>query len=537
LVLMVTAAVVATIGVFVGAQASLAVTQPTLTGIYGSSDIFLSRGGSAMFKGSGFTPGAAYSLSAPAGTINSADPATVTADSTGSFTATLSLPTSYPLSPSYFNVSAADQTSSVVATLPVEISQPTLGGVYCPGQAYTMQGGGFTDGTYSITSSDPSVTPSSSSVTVTHGALSLGYGVGRRAPSYVKITATLQGDPGGSVAGTLLLGPTNSALTTGSANFPKQATASCFAPGEKVDLVHSGSVDVPASVTASSTGAVSFPLTLRPAAGPTSWAPVQMTGEESGRTASVGGGPVPGTQFHVGQVLQWPTPVVSPDLRFVFRLQACDPEIEQLWPNDYWTWDAHAPSWGVDCQLQITPKGNLEAFKSDGTVVWASHTIGTSTGNYLTMRSDGNAAIYTATGALIWISGQWFVVVATGQQWTSGGPQPPPAMAHLGSGAAVHRGHYIRNGNTQFGLLGNGNVVVMRAGRIVWDAGVAGRGGALLTMRPSGNLVLTSATGRDLWTSNTYGRGTRDQVVVEPNGDVVILSSAGHYVWRTRTNI
>jgi hypothetical protein len=64
-------------------------------------------------------------------------------------------------------------------------------------------------------------------------------------------------------------------------------------------------------------------------------------------------------------------------------------------------WSTHTAGRG-DTRLTMQPTGNLVLSRRDGTTVWSTHTGHSRTRNHLTIRADGDIAMYTPTGRLIW---------------------------------------------------------------------------------------------------------------------------------------
>lgn len=57
-----------------------------------------------------------------------------------------------------------------------------------------------------------------------------------------------------------------------------------------------------------------------------------------------------------------------------------------------------------------------------------------------------------------------------------------------------------------------------------------------LSLRPSGNLVLVSPSGRVLWSTNTAGKGVT-RAVLRDNGRLVLVTSSGRVVWGSHSGI
>ncbi|MEE1928538.1 hypothetical protein V1J52_10090 [Streptomyces sp. TRM 70351] len=89
------------------------------------------------------------------------------------------------------------------------------------------------------------------------------------------------------------------------------------------------------------------------------------------------------------------------------------------------------------------------------------------------------------------------------------------------------------NGRTLLRLQEDGNLVVYRDGRPVWQAPGAWSRGDCLVFQDDGNFVLYDSGGTAVWHANTWRRG--NILSVQDDGNVVIYDVRGTPVWHTNT--
>ncbi|MEY9997896.1 hypothetical protein ABIE67_010015 [Streptomyces sp. V4I8] len=78
----------------------------------------------------------------------------------------------------------------------------------------------------------------------------------------------------------------------------------------------------------------------------------------------------------------------------------------------------------------------------------------------------------------------------------------------------------------------DGNFVLYKDGRAVWQTATAGRGLCAI-FQTDGNLVVYSHDG-PLWASNTAGRGY--YLAIQNDGNVVIYDVKWQPLWQTQTS-
>lgn len=89
------------------------------------------------------------------------------------------------------------------------------------------------------------------------------------------------------------------------------------------------------------------------------------------------------------------------------------------------------------------------------------------------------------------------------------------------------------NNRARLIMQSDGNLVLYKDGRAVWQTGTVGRG-TCAVWQPDGNFVLYGHSGEALWASHTEGRGY--YFAVQDDGNVVIYDQAGRPLWATYTN-
>jgi hypothetical protein len=505
------------------------------------SDVALARAASTTLLGSGLGGSTGYVLTADYGSIDSAGTSVaVTSAPDGTLTAGFEMTTDVPAQVSSVTITLAGPGDNVVASTSIAVTAPQLRGGACPGRPIGFPdvwdfrtgyltgalGSGFPDGSYTLSSAavrfaEPVVQAVAGAFTATGRAVT-------RLPATFTVTATSVADPGTSWTWIWSRGR---ARATASARTPWTLVVkgSCFAPGETVRVrVRDGLTTAPAEVVAKPAGGVLVVAAVHPVTGPSRSRGVSLTGLSSRQTATTAGTPLRGTTLGPDQVLTSLTrgTLVSDGYGYLLRENWCHPIVQRYGADGSGSTIWRAPvtrrGWS-NCRLVMHAGGNLALVSGKGVVIWATHTTGTTFGNYLRVETRGVAAVHTATNATIWTS--------------AAGRTPPPRHAILHAGAALRRGQHIDYGNTRLELLDNGNLVATRADLIVWASHSGGRGGVRVVLRPDGNLVVQDRTGRIVWASRTRGSGTHNRVVVLATGDVAMYTAGGRLVWHTGTGL
>jgi len=453
----------------------------------------------------------------------------VGADVNGAFDEPFRLTADVPANVTAFTVTLSDS-SGVVVSQSFAIAPPSTGPAIaapCPGQSTGIGAYGLPIGTYTVTSPDATFSPSTVQAS-SDGYFATQMLTSDSLPLTYPVTLTSQSDPSESWT-TIWRLPAPQVTITSVTWWSASATATCFGPGETVSLHPADThATVPATVTATTSGTIAFSISLHPTAAPVQFSGVTMTGLSTGQTATTASLSVYGSQLHQGAAMLDDTPTMmltSSSFGYALDVNSCNPLILKYASDGSSrdVWDL-ARSFALgNCRIIITAAGNVILYSDTNTVLWSTGTTGTSSGNYLAMGSNGVAYIITATGAVIWSS--------------ASGRLTPPLGARLLTGKTLRPGQHISNGNTQFGLLANGDIVVTRTGKTVWDAHTTGKGGVALTTRSDGDLVLANKYGHLVWTSGTGKSGSNNQIIVGANGDVAMYTVQNHRIWHTGTNI
>jgi hypothetical protein len=97
-----------------------------------------------------------------------------------------------------------------------------------------------------------------------------------------------------------------------------------------------------------------------------------------------------------------------------------------------------------------------------------------------------------------------------------------------------------RNGNTRLYLKTDGNLVITRNGRQVWQTGTAGSGATQLLFQNDGNLVLyTAGYRRAVWATNTHSRCNYPQLSLQDDSNLVLycIDTTRVPMWASNTNV
>ncbi|MGW0875314.1 hypothetical protein ACWD3Z_33225 [Streptomyces sp. NPDC002740] len=103
------------------------------------------------------------------------------------------------------------------------------------------------------------------------------------------------------------------------------------------------------------------------------------------------------------------------------------------------------------------------------------------------------------------------------------------APATLGRNQAWTSG----NGRAILRVQSDGNVVLYKDNRPVWQAPNVYPNASTLVMQEDGNLVVYNSAGQPLWAAGTWQTGR--YLAVQDDGNVVVYNSANQPVWATNT--
>ena len=113
---------------------------------------------------------------------------------------------------------------------------------------------------------------------------------------------------------------------------------------------------------------------------------------------------------------------------------------------------------------------------------------------------------------------------------------PDPGRATLLPGTQLctaSGGRTSTNLRTVLIMQTDGNLVVWKDGRAVWQTGTANRGFCAI-FQSDGNLAVIDHANRPIWASNTANRG--QYLAIQNDGNVVIYNSTWQPVWDTQTS-
>jgi hypothetical protein len=161
--------------------------------------------------------------------------------------------------------------------------------------------------------------------------------------------------------------------------------------------------------------------------------------------------------------------------------------------------------------LIMQTDGNLVLYDSNSNAVWASNTS-MQAGASLAIQNDGNLVLYSRFNRALWILGtsEIFPCGNFASGWT------------MSKGQAI----YSCDGNYEFTLQGDGNLVEYGpTNNVLFASNTVGLG-YQLRMQTDGNLVLATANNALAWMSSTYGQpGAYFSMQTDGNGVIYNLAS------------
>ena len=182
---------------------------------------------------------------------------------------------------------------------------------------------------------------------------------------------------------------------------------------------------------------------------------------------------------------------------------------------------------GGDLQLQVGPA-----------VTWSTGSGGHA-GATLSMQTDGNLVLRSASGAAVWAtwtqghSGASAAVLSTGVlEVLSSGGDVLWWSGSLQGGQVLGVGRVLTApaGRMALVMQTDGNLVLRKNGAAVWASWTQGHPGAAATMQGDGNLVVRGTDGRALWASWTQGHSGAS-LWVQDNGLLVLYSPSRSPLW------
>jgi len=199
-------------------------------------------------------------------------------------------------------------------------------------------------------------------------------------------------------------------------------------------------------------------------------------------------------------------------------------------------------------RLGMYPSGNLVLDDLDERrALWSSESDG-HFGAYAVMQADGNLAVYSKDGAVLYTTatkgdagtyvdvGQGSAVMQSSdgrQLWSSDTDNHQLSNGQL---LTPNQSRRSPNGRYQLGMWPDGNLVLWdhTIGDALWASGTSGHPGAFAAMGADGNFAVLAGLGQPaLFQTGTHGDAAT-RLVVQDNGDVVVYSGAGVPLWSWR---
>lgn len=143
-------------------------------------------------------------------------------------------------------------------------------------------------------------------------------------------------------------------------------------------------------------------------------------------------------------------------------------------------------------RLVMQDDGNLVHY---GATVWSAGTAG-NPGAFAAIQDDGNVVVYSAARTPLWHAA---AVCSSMESWDRASAYTGPQPAKLLAGDSM----YGPDRRTRLVMQGDGNLVLYRDGRPLWNTGTPGNPGAWAVLQGDGNFVVYTAAGRPLWHTGT----------------------------------
>ncbi len=170
------------------------------------------------------------------------------------------------------------------------------------------------------------------------------------------------------------------------------------------------------------------------------------------------------------------------------------------------------------------PNGTLDVWSPAGALLWRSPSTGYGV-ERLVLKADGTVAVTSSDVATV------RQLAFPRDVWRSDRGATPWNRLLNGEQLGAERKLFSADGTSVLTVQGDGNVVVFRLGRLMWQS--TSRDPALspvLVMQSDGNLVVYSTTGRVLRSFGTFGKGAT-QVVLGNDGVLRVQTATGSTVW------
>jgi len=219
--------------------------------------------------------------------------------------------------------------------------------------------------------------------------------------------------------------------------------------------------------------------------------------------ASARGVDVVATVLVDGDTLQPGQALLSPNGAYILIMQNDGNLVEYVQSQGDPIWDSNTGG-NPGAYATLQTDGNFVVYSAGGVALWASDTSG-NPGDRLVLQSDANLVIYSSHGQHLWLNatgGAIGWILPFGGVLQSGQSLVSPNMAYMAR------------------MQTDGNFVVSDAFGWYFQTGTEGNKGAHLSLQADGNLVVYSAEGVALWSSQTEGSGTRS-LAMQPDSNLV----------------
>ncbi|MEI8050407.1 MAG: hypothetical protein WCI12_03135 [Actinomycetes bacterium] len=199
--------------------------------------------------------------------------------------------------------------------------------------------------------------------------------------------------------------------------------------------------------------------------------------------------------------------------------------------------------------LAMQTDGNLVLYGPGG-ALWQSGTAN-STATHLTMQSNGDLVVATASDVVVWsshtspgfglrvrvVNAGAFEITTPGKipVWRNGA-STGRAEDRLVVGDSLAGGQSLvsLDGAERLALQGDGNLVAYSGTKSTFSTNTAGSGATLLAFQDDGNLVLYGAGGRPIWWSGTTDTSANAAVI--QRGGVFVISGPPGPLWINGTS-
>jgi hypothetical protein len=164
------------------------------------------------------------------------------------------------------------------------------------------------------------------------------------------------------------------------------------------------------------------------------------------------------------------------------------------------------------------------------------------------LNPSGADRMFNLDGKAAWINGDAkngiFTLYSVGTNLTlsatsldpSGSPQPITYHDHMSVGDTLKPGDKLQSNNGKYTLIyqTDGNLVLSTSdSKTLWTSGTNGRPAGYATMQTDGNFAVYGPDGGFQWNTGTTTPGS--QLVLRDDGDLVIVTASGSTIWTTNT--